>query len=99
MTLGRGAPVPLPGVLQVRAQIQGCRMPRWIPALGCAMDTPPTYRRSDPAVKGGCMKKLILAGLVAVLGYAPAFALAQAQEKMVVGQVQSVDETGTEITL
>ena len=47
------------------------------------------------------MKKLMLAGLVAVLGFAPAFALAQAQaeEKMLVGQVQSVDETGTEITL
>ena len=43
------------------------------------------------------MKKLMLAGLVAVLGFAPAFALAQAQaeEKMLVGQVQSVDETGT----
>ena len=47
------------------------------------------------------MKKLMLAGLVAVLGFAPALALAQAQaqEKMLVGQVQSVDETGTEITL
>jgi len=47
------------------------------------------------------LKKLMLAGLVAVLGFAPAFALAQAQaqEKMLVGQVQSVDETGTEITL
>ena len=39
--------------------------------------------------------------LVAVLGFAPAVALAQAQadEKMLVGQVQSVDETGTKITL
>jgi hypothetical protein len=47
------------------------------------------------------VKKLMLGGLVAVLGFAPAFALAQAQaeEKMLVGQVQSVDETGTEITL
>ncbi len=47
------------------------------------------------------MKKQILAGLVAVLGFAPAFALAQAQaeEKMLIGQVQSVDETGTAITL
>ena len=36
------------------------------------------------------MKKLMLAGLVAVLGFAPAFALGQAQEKMLVGQVQSV---------
>ena len=47
------------------------------------------------------MKKLMLAGLVAVLGFAPAFALAQAQaaEKMLVGQVQSVDESGTQLTL
>ena len=45
------------------------------------------------------MNKLVLAGLVAMLGVAPAFALAQAQEKMLVGQVQSVDETGTKITL
>ena len=45
------------------------------------------------------MNKLMLAGLVAVLGFAPAFALAQAQEKTLVGQVQSVDETGTKITL
>jgi hypothetical protein len=48
-------------------------------------------------VKGerDALKKLMLTGLVAVLGFAPAFALAQAQEKMLVGQVQSVDETGT----
>ena len=47
------------------------------------------------------MKKLMLAGLVAVLGLAPAVALAQAQaeETILVGQVQSVDETGTKITL
>jgi hypothetical protein len=54
-----------------------------------------------PCGAGGSLKKLMLAGLVAVLGFAPAFALAQAQgeEKMLVGQVQSVDETGTKITL
>jgi len=57
------------------------------------------YRRSDPAAQGDSLKKLMLAGLVAVLGFAPAFALAQAQEKMLGGQVQSVDETGTKITL
>jgi hypothetical protein len=45
------------------------------------------------------LKKLMLAGLIVVLGLAPAVALAQAQEKMLVGQVQSVDETGTKITL
>src|SRR4029434_11005130 len=32
-------------------------------------------------------------------GLRPAIALAQAQEKMLVGQVQSADETGTKITL
>ena len=45
------------------------------------------------------MNRLMLAGLGAVLGFAPAFALAQAQQQMAVGQVQSVDETGTKITL
>jgi len=47
------------------------------------------------------LKKLMLAGLVGLLGFAPAFALAQAQaeEKMVAGHVQSVDETGTKVTL
>lgn len=47
------------------------------------------------------MKKLVLPALVALLGFAPAVALAQAQaeEKMLVGQVQHVDETGTKITL
>ena len=59
------------------------------------------YRRSGSAVLGDSLKKLMVAGLVAVLGVAPAFALAQAQreETMLVGQVQSVDETGTAITL
>jgi hypothetical protein len=47
------------------------------------------------------LKKLMLVGLLAVLGLAPAVALAQAQaeETILVGQVQSVDETGTKITL
>lgn len=47
------------------------------------------------------MKKLLLAGLVAMLGLAPTVALAQAQaeEKMLVGEVRSVDQSGTEITL
>ena len=47
------------------------------------------------------MKKLLLAGLVALTGFAPTFALAQASadEKVVVGRVQNVDESGTEITL
>ena len=60
-----------------------------------------TYRRSDPAAQGDSLNKLklMLAGLIAVLGFAPAFALAQAQQQMAVGQVQSVDGTGTKITL
>jgi hypothetical protein len=47
------------------------------------------------------VKKLIAAGLVATLGLVPALTLAQAQveEKVVIGEVQSVDESGTEITL
>ena len=75
-------------------------MPLWIHSSGCAIDSlnlPP--QRSCGA--GDSVKKLMLAGLVAVLGFAPAFALAQAQaaEKMLVGQVQSVDESGTQLTL
>jgi hypothetical protein len=42
--------------------------------------------------RGDSLNKLMLASVVAVLGFAPA----QAQEKMLVGQVQSVDETGTQ---
>src|SRR5437899_2336154 len=71
------------------------------------------YRASDRdrtaaslrlAVRGeqeDAVKKLLLAGLVALTGFAPTFALAQASadEKVVVGRVQNVDESGTEITL
>jgi hypothetical protein len=66
-----------------------------------ALPTVINYRRSSPAVQGDSLKKLMLAGLVAVLGFAPAFALAetQADKKMVIGRVQGVDETGTEVTL
>jgi hypothetical protein len=73
----------------------------WIHTSGRASRSLSTYRRSNPAVKGDSLKKLMLAGLLAVLGLAPAVALAQAQaeETILVGQVQSVDETGTEITL
>jgi hypothetical protein len=47
------------------------------------------------------VKRLLLAVLVAMMSLAPAIALAQAraEEKMLVGEVQSVDESGTEITL
>jgi hypothetical protein len=47
------------------------------------------------------LKKLMLAGLLAVLGLVPAVTLAETQgdKKMVVGRVQSVDETGAAITL
>ncbi len=76
-------------------------MPLWIHTSGRAIAMVSTYRRSDSAVQGDSLKKLMLAGLVAVLGFAPVVVLAQAQadEKMLVGQVQSVDETGTKITL
>jgi hypothetical protein len=48
------------------------------------------------------MKRLVmLVGLVAVFALAAPYALAQTQsdEKMLVGRVQSVDESGTELTL
>jgi len=56
------------------------------------------------------VKKLLLVGLVATMGFAPALALAQTnreggsppvqgEERMLVGQVQSVDDSGTELTL
>jgi len=48
------------------------------------------------------MKRLVmLVGLVAVFALAPLYALAQTQseEKMLVGRVQSVDDSGTELTL
>jgi hypothetical protein len=46
-------------------------------------------------------KLLMLVGLVVLTASAPLYALApaQAEETILVGQVQSVDETGTEITL
>jgi len=66
---------------------------------GCAMDSHQLMAAAILRCRGDSLKKPMLAGLVAVLGFAPAFALAQAQEKMLVGQVQSVDETGTQITL
>jgi hypothetical protein len=47
------------------------------------------------------VKKLLLASLVAMLGLAPTAALAQApaEEKMLIGEVRNVDESGTAITL
>jgi hypothetical protein len=48
------------------------------------------------------MNRLVMVvGLVVVFALAPLYALAQTQseEKMLVGQVQSVDESGTELTL
>jgi hypothetical protein len=46
------------------------------------------------------MKKSLV-GLVALIVFAPVFALAQRQseEKVLVGHVQSVDESGTQLTL
>jgi hypothetical protein len=48
------------------------------------------------------MNRLVMVvSLVVVFALAPLYALAQTQseEKMLVGQVQSVDESGTELTL
>jgi hypothetical protein len=47
------------------------------------------------------MKKSWLAGFVAVIAVALSFAVAEAQsdEKIVLGQVEGVDESGTELTL
>ena len=47
------------------------------------------------------MKQLVLACLAAMLGLAPVVSLAQTQseEKVVIGEVQSVDESGTQVTL
>ena len=76
-------------------------MPLWIPTSGCAIDSHQLIAAAILRCRGDSLKKLMLAGLVAVLGFAPAFALAQAQaeEKILVGQVQSVDESGTRLTL
>jgi len=62
------------------------------------------------AAKEGVVKKWIVAALVATMGLAPALVLAQTrgesqsppaqeEERMLVGQVQSVDDSGTELTL
>ena len=45
------------------------------------------------------MKKLLLAGTVTVLGLLPVTSLAQREERILVGRVQSVHESLTEITL
>jgi hypothetical protein len=46
------------------------------------------------------MKKLILTGVAALLAFAPVtFAQTQAEEKVIIGEVQSVDESGTQVTL
>src|SRR5262249_19172330 len=47
----------------------------------------------------GFVKKLLLAGLITMFGLIPVCALAQREEKILVGQVQSVHESMTEITL
>src|SRR5262245_15221874 len=49
--------------------------------------------------KEGLVKKLLLAGLVTMLGLVPVCSLAQSEERILVGQVQSVHESLTEITL
>jgi hypothetical protein len=55
------------------------------------------------AAQEALVKKLMLAGLIALIGLTPLLALAQTQrqgdEQMLVGRVQSVDDSGTELTL
>jgi hypothetical protein len=55
------------------------------------------------AAQEALVKKLMLAGLIALIGLTPLLALAQTQmqgdERMLVGRVQSVDDSGTELTL
>src|SRR5262249_2778062 len=70
-----------------------------------------TSTAAIPLPQEDSVKKLLLAGLLATLGLAPALASAQtqvpqprapqpqAEEKMLVGEVQSIDESGTQITL
>jgi hypothetical protein len=81
-------------------------MPHWIhdrPAVFNRHTRSPviTDRRRTSAAQEDSVKKLLLAGLLAMMGLAPAFAGAQtqAEEKMLVGEVQSIDRTGTQITL
>ena len=82
-------------------------MPLWIPTSGCAIDS---HQLIAAAIllspqrscgTGGFSEEADAAGLVAVLGFAPVFALAQAQaeEKILVGQVLRVDQSGTQLTL
>jgi hypothetical protein len=47
----------------------------------------------------GFVKKLLVAGLLTMLGLIPVCSLAQSDEKILVGEVQSVHESLTEITL
>jgi hypothetical protein len=100
MTLGGGAPVPPPSVLY-----RGRPDPvlQEGPSGFTRRAAPPDRHQLIAAavVQEDSLKKLMLAGLVAVLGSAAACAAAEAQREknMVVGQVQSVDETRTVITL
>ena len=57
--------------------------------------------QDSAALEGSVNKLLMLVGLVVLIAFAPLSALAQRQseEKILVGRVQSVDESGTELTL
>jgi hypothetical protein len=81
-------------------------MPHWIHDRAAAFNSHHrspviTDRRRTSAAQEDSVKKLLLAGLFAMVGLAPTFAGAQtqAEEKMLVGEVQSIDQTGTQITL
>jgi hypothetical protein len=81
-------------------------MPLWIVAPAAALNRASTSTAAIPLPQEDPVKKLLLAGLLATLGLAPALASAQtppqspqAEEKMLVGEVQSIDESGTQLTL
>jgi hypothetical protein len=81
-------------------------MPHWIHDRAAAFNSHHrspviTGRRRTSAAQEDSVKKLLLAGLLAMVGLAPTFVRAQtpAEEKMLVGEVQSIDQTGTQITL
>src|SRR6478672_8979406 len=81
-------------------------MPHWIHDRAAAFNrhhrsSVITDRRSASAAQEDSVKKLLLAGLLAMVALVPTFAGAQtqAEEKMLVGEVQSIDQTGTQITL
>jgi hypothetical protein len=71
--------------------------------LFCDVQPHPFDDRRRIAAQEAPVKKLMLVALIALIGLTPMLALAQTQmqgdERMLVGRVQSVDKSGTELTL